>query len=159
MTYLISGLAPDEFGPLFAADDATLAARRARRIVADADHGFPCRVSLEDAKAGETLLLLNFASHDVETPFRSSFAIYIRECAKTRATFVDSTPPVFAGRQLSLRGFGADAMLLDARLAAPNEADTVIRALFGDPRIAYIHAHNAVYGCFSARIDRYEGPS
>jgi len=29
-----------------------------------------------------------------------------------------------------------------------------IRDLFGDPEIAYIHAHNAAHGCFVARVDR-----
>ncbi len=26
--------------------------------------------------------------------------------------------------------------------------------LFANPEIAYIHAHNAAHGCFSARIER-----
>ncbi len=26
--------------------------------------------------------------------------------------------------------------------------------LFAAPEIAYIHAHNAAHGCFSARVDR-----
>ena len=36
----------------------------------------------------------------------------------------------------------------------PGEADARIRALFGRPEIATIHAHNAAYGCFLARIER-----
>ena len=63
-------------------------------------------------------------------------------------------PPVFAGRTLSLRGFDAEGMMRDARLAIPGEADAAIRELLGRPEIAVIHAHNAVRGCFSARIER-----
>lgn len=42
----------------------------------------------------------------------------------------------------------------DARLAPPGTADVGIRALFADPEIAEIHAHNAALGCFLARIAR-----
>ena len=78
MTYSIRGLSPEIFAPLFALDDAGLAAIRARRVTATSDRGFPCRVSLDDAKAGEELILIHHISHDVETPYRSGYAIYVR---------------------------------------------------------------------------------
>ena len=49
MPFVIRGLPPAPFLPLFALDDAALAARNIRRIAADADRGFPCRISLQDA--------------------------------------------------------------------------------------------------------------
>ena len=153
MTYRIAGLDPEPFRDLFALGDAALAARNARRVTAAADRGFPCRVSLEDARQGESLILLHHTSHDVATPYRSAYAIYVREDA-TRAEFVDETPPVFAGRSLALRGFDDAGNLRDARLALPGEADGAIRALFAHPAIAYIDAHNAAHGCFAARIER-----
>lgn len=154
MTYAITGLPRAPFAPLFAMDEASLAALCARRVVASASRGFPCRVSLVDAQEGEALILLNHVSHDVATPFRASHAIYVRAAAAEPAPFVDRTPPVFEGRTLSLRGFDAEGMLRDARLAAPGEADGTIRDLFASDAIAYIHAHNAAHGCFAARIDR-----
>lgn len=153
MTYLIHGLSPDRFAPLFALDDAGLAALNARRVTATADRGFPCRVSLEDARAGEELILLHHVSHDVETPYRSAYAIYVRAGVEA-TTWRDETPPVFEGRPLALRAFDADGMLQTARLAGPGEADGVIRDLFADGGISYIDAHNAAYGCFAARIER-----
>ena len=154
MTYSVTGLRMADFAPLFALDDAALAERNAVRVRADADRGFPCRVSLEDAKAGEALILVHHVSHDVQTPYRASHAVYVRAEASEAAPFIDCTPPVFEGRPLSLRGFDADGMMRGARLAQPGEADADIRALFADDAIAYIHAHNAAHGCFAARIDR-----
>ncbi len=154
MTYRITGLDPIVFAPLLTLDDAALARVNARRVTAGADHGWPCRVSLEDAQAGESLILVHYVSHDVATPFRSSYAIYVREAARSAAVFVDQTPPVFARRTLSLRGFDGDGMLITATLAAPGESDAAIRAMLTDSAIAYIHAHNAAAGCFAARIDR-----
>ena len=157
MTYRITGLEPSRFADLFALDDAALAARSARRVTAAASRGYPCRVSLEDAEEGESLILLHHTSHDVATPYRSAYAIYVRKAASEPARYVDECPPVFAGRPLGLRGFDTEGNLADARLALPGEADLRIRELLDNPAIAYIHAHNAAHGCFAARIDRHEG--
>jgi Protein of unknown function (DUF1203) len=153
MTYRIEGLNRSDFASLFAMSAAELSDQGAVRVTADGP-GFPCRISLEDAQAGETLILLNYTSHDVATPYRSRYAIYVREQATRPSPFVDRTPPVFDGRPLGLRAFDSGGMLRDAALALPGEADEKIRALFDNPEIAYIHAHNAAHGCFSARIER-----
>lgn len=152
MTYTITGLDPADFAGLFALDDAALAERGARRVTATGP-GYPCRVSLSDAAAGEDLILLHHVSHDVATPYRSAYAIYVRQGAR-QAHYVDEPAPVMRSRPLGLRGFDAAGMLADARLAAPGEADAAIRALFDNPAIAYIDAHNAAHGCFAARIER-----
>ena len=154
MTYRIQGLSPEPFASLFSMTDAELAGRRALRVTATADRGFPCRVSLEDARAGESLILVHHVSHHVETPYRSAYAIYVRETARLPADYIDAVPPVFEGRPMALRGFGDDGLLKAARLALPGQADAEIRQLFEMDEIATIHAHNAAHGCFAARIDR-----
>lgn len=154
MTYAIHGLDPAQFAPLFAMSDAELADRRAVRVTAAADRGFPCRVSLRDASEGDELILLHHTSHTVETPYRSAYAIFVRKDVET-ARFIDCLPPVFEGRPLGLRGFNAAGVLLDARLALPGEAESGIRDLFANPDIAYIVAHNAAHGCIAARVERH----
>lgn len=154
MTYRITGLSPQSFTHLIGASDAVLAQAGAIRVTAEADKGWPCRVSLHDAVAGESLILLNHISHDVATPYRSSYAIYVRENVEESANYVDQTPPVFEGRPIALRAFDADGMLRDAALALPGEADAKIRALFAIDEIAYVHAHNAAHGCFAAKVER-----
>ena len=154
MTYKINGLDPSQFSYLSGMSDEALARHNAVRVTADKDRGFPCRVTLEDARAGESLILLHHVSHDVATPYRSAYAIYIRENAAVAAAYEDETPPLVEGRPLGLRGFGADGNLKNALLALPGEADAKIRELLADPAIAYIDAHNAAHGCFAARIDR-----
>jgi hypothetical protein len=154
MTYRIAGLDPAPFAPLWRMPAKQLAAHGARRVSAEAGGGFPCRVSLEDARAGESLLLVHHVHHDVAGPYRSAFAIFVREAADEPAIYEGRCPPCFAGRTLSLRGFGGDGALAEARLAAPGEADAGIRALLSNPAIAYINAHNAAAGCVAARIER-----
>jgi Protein of unknown function (DUF1203) len=154
MSYRITGLALEPFADLIGQDDTALAKHGAVRVTANAKPGYPCRITLEDAELGETLILLNHVSHDVATPYRSSYAIYVREAATETAMFKDVLPPVFANRPIAFRAFDADGMLRNAALALPGEADSKIRALFDQPEIAYLHAHNAAHGCFSAKVER-----
>ena len=154
MSYIITGLEPNAYAALFALPDDELAALGARRIVADTDRGYPCRVSLEDARAGERLLLVNHASNAVDGPYRSAFAIFVREQAR-QATYRDALPPAFKGRPLSLRAYDADGVLVAARLSPTDDGHgTAIRDLLAEPRVDHIDAHNAAHGCFAARIER-----
>ena len=153
MAYLIEGLSPELYAPLVRMTDTELAAHQARRVIATAKPGFPCRATLEDAEPGETVLLFNHVSNDVAGPFRASFAVYVREGA-AQAAFRDSLPPVFATRMLTLRAFDAAGELKAAELVAGVEADAAIRRLFEDPATDRIDAHYAAPGCFAAKIVR-----
>jgi hypothetical protein len=154
MTYRISGLEPFNYSHLFGLNDTELAERGAVRITADAKPGFPCRISLDDAEPGETLLLVNHCSHDGDNPYRATHAIFVSEAATEAAVYEDEIPPALDRRILSLRGFDRQGMMQGAALAQPGEADAVVRRLLADNEIDHIDAHNAIRGCFAARIER-----
>jgi len=153
MTYRITGLDPAPYNPLFGLTDRELAERGVVRMTVTKKPSFPCRVSLVDRNIGEQVLLLNHISHDVANAYRASHAIFVADAEQ--AEFVDRVPPVFETRVLSLRGFDSDGMMADAVLAQPGQADAAIRKLFDNPEVETIHAHNAVRGCFSAKIERH----
>lgn len=154
MAYTIEGLDTAEFAPLFGLDEEDLRGRNIRRYRADTIPGYPCRVTLEDAQPGESLLLLNHQSRGGETPYRASHAIFVNESATAPARFIDEVPPAMRARRLSLRGFDAQGMMVDALIAEPGEADAGLRRLFDNPIIVEVDAHNAVRGCFAARARR-----
>lgn len=154
MDYVIEGLDPAPFAGLFGLGDAALAARGAVRMVSDTCPGYPCRVSLEDAAPGTALLLVNHTSRPAPGPYHAAHAIFITEGASIPARFVNDVPPVFVPRVLSLRGFDADGMMVDAMLTQPGEAEAGLLYLLGQPRIVEVDVHNAVRGCFSARARR-----
>ena len=79
MDFRITGLHPAEFSHLVPLDDAALTRHRAVRRVCDSQPGFPCRVTLEDAVPGERVLLVNYEHLPVDSPYRASHAIYVRE--------------------------------------------------------------------------------
>lgn len=155
MTYCIRGLEPHQFSDMFELGDGELAKARATRVIADTSGKYPCRVSLRDAEPGEELVLLNFTNHEVETPYRSSFAIFVRKDANEAASYVDEVPPVMRGRPIALRGYDAQGNLATATLALEDNVDTLVRTLLDNPLVAYIDAHNAAHGCFAARIERH----
>jgi hypothetical protein len=155
MTYSITGLAVEQFQPFFGLPDEALAKLNIVRMIAEAPVGYPCRVLLEDARPGETLLLLNHEYQPAETPYRGRHAIFVNEAAKTPRTFVDEIPPVLSVRKaISLRAFDARDMMIDADVVAGAEVEAAVRKFLDDPKVAYLHAHNAGRGCFAARIDR-----
>ena len=154
MSFTITGLAVEQFKPLFDLSDAELNARGVIRKVADAKPGYPCRITLEDAEPGETVLLLNHEHHATDTPYRSSYAIYVNEAAsKTRQTH-DAVPGVLKNRPLALRRFNADGMLIGASLDTTGDPTDAIKQALADPETDYVHIHNAMHGCFAAEARR-----
>ena len=154
MSFSISGLPAEEFQPLFAMSDEELKARGVIRKTADAKPGYPCRITLEDAEPGESVLLLNYESHKTDSPYRSSYAIYVRENAAMAPTLTDELPSVFKGRPIALRIFDKAGNLIGADLDLKGALTAKIEHAFSNPDTAYIHAHNAMHGCFAAEIRR-----
>jgi hypothetical protein len=154
MTFRIRGLSAEPFRHLYGLDAEALARAGARRYLVDKQPGFPDRITMRDAEIGETALLLNHVTHEVNSPYRTAYAIFVREGAEAAFDSVGEVPPVMRGRLLSLRGFDEQAMLIDADVVEGRDAESLIARLFANPRVAYIHAHNARHGCYSGLIER-----
>ena len=105
MPFRISGLPAEPFQHLFALDDAALKRHSAVRRVAE-NSGYPCRVSLTDAKAGDEVILVNYEHQDADTPYRSRHAIYVRQ-GERRYDAVGEIPEQLRKRLLSVRAFVA----------------------------------------------------
>jgi len=153
MSFRISGLPAEPFAELFSLSDEALAERRAVRMVADSDSGFPCRISLTDAKRGQTLILVNYEHQPADSPYRSTYAIFVRE-GEEQYDRANDVPEQLRRRLLSVRGFDDQGMLLDADVTPGIELESLIDRLFDNRKIAYLHVHNARYGCYAARVDR-----
>lgn len=156
MPFTVTGLPVEEFNGLFALSDEELKTRGVIRKTANTKPGYPCRVTLDDAEPGESVLLLNYESHKADTPYRSSYAIYVREGATEQATYRNELPPVFKNRPIALRIFDEDGNLIGADLDLNGALEEIIERAFENPDAAYLHAHNAMHGCFAAEIRRTE---
>ncbi|WP_445144164.1 DUF1203 domain-containing protein [Dyella sp. Tek66A03] len=153
MSFRITGLPAEPFADLFSLPDEALAERLAMHVVADSAHGYPCRISLTDAEPGQALILLNYEHQSANSPFRSRYAIYIRE-GEQQYDEVDLVPDQLRRRLLSVRGFDEHGMLRDADVAEGTALESLIQRLFENDKVAYLHIHMARPGCYAARVDR-----
>ena len=154
MDFIISGLPRARFEALFGLSEAELAARGVVRQQVQTSPGSPCRVSLEDAAVGESVLLLNFEHQSAASPYRASHAIFVREGAAEYRPVPGAVPEVLRRRTLSVRAFDADGMMVAAEVVPGADLEPVIARMLGEPEADYLHLHNAGPGCFAARVDR-----
>lgn len=153
-SFQLVGLPYEMFSSMFGWPDDKLAEVNARRIVADAPGSYPCRVSLVDAKPGERLLLLPYAHLSVQSPYRSSGPIFVREGASQRVEAVGHVPPYVTRRLISVRAYGDADMMVEANVCEGVGTAALIRQLFAIEKVTYLHLHNARPGCFSCRVNR-----
>lgn len=155
MSFRLRPLPLAPFRPLFAMDDASLLRIGARRMVADAPHAAPCRVSLTDAEPGERLILLNHRHLDAPaSPYRSEGPIFVRETAAEATPAVGEIPDMLGRRLLSARVYDADWMMTDADVVEGRDLAGRLEAWFADPAVATVHLHTARRGCFMAAAVR-----
>ena len=154
MSFRITGLSPEPFRHLYGLPEQELARHGARRTIVDQSPGYPDRIEIRDAEPGESVLLVNYTHQPADTPFRSSYAIYVREGAETAYDAVDEIPEAMRRRMISLRAFDDEGMLIDAELRQGAELKGLIDLMLANARVAYLHAHYAKPGCYAARIDR-----
>jgi len=152
MQFRISGLPAEPFQHLFALDDAALKRHGAVRRVAE-NSGYPCRVSLTDAKAGDEVILVNYEHQDADTPYRSRHAVYVRK-GERRYDAVGEIPEQLRKRLLSVRAFDQSGMMVDADVIEGRLLEEMIGRFFANDAVAYIHLHFARPGCYAARVDR-----
>ena len=153
-SFRLVGLDPQPFRPLFDLPDEALSERGIARRIADARPGFPCRVSLEDAAEGEELLLLPFVHQPATSPYHASGPIFVRRDARQRMLAPGEVPSYVSTRLMSVRAYDAAHWIVDASVCEGSVVAAEIERMFTDPRVAYLHLHNARRGCFSCAVER-----
>ncbi len=154
MAYTVSGVDPAQFSHLFGLGDEDLARRGAVRRVVNPGDAFPERVELRDAPVGENVLLVNYTHLPTQNPYRSSYAIFVRENAEEAVVVRDAVPEVLGTRLISLRAFDERDFLAAADVVEGSRLEPLILDYLAGPEVAYLHAHYAKFGCFAAKIVR-----
>jgi hypothetical protein len=157
-TFRLVGLEHAQFAPLFERTDAELRSQGILRTRATTRPGYPCRISLEDAVVGDEVLLLPYAHHRVDSPYKSLGPIYIRKGVTQAVLAPGEVPDYVASRLMSLRAYDDENMMVAAQVCPGAEVAAHISRLFDDPGVAYLHLHNAAQGCFSCLANREGGP-
>ncbi len=150
MDFQISPLPADRFAHLFDMDQEELTTLGVHRSIADSNPGYPCRVSLQDAAVGESVMLMNYEHQPAETPFRSSHAIYVREAAREANPARNEVPPMLRSRLLSVRAFDAGGTMVDADVVDGADLEAMLVRLLATEVVDSVHIHNARLGCYLA---------
>lgn len=149
-------LAPGPFSALFELGDAELARRGARRFIVPADPGigYPCRVSLAFATAGEEVLLVNHRHLDLATtPYRAEGPVFVRRGVAAYAR-TEAFPDIIMQREMAVRAYDRDGMMIEAELAAKADLIALTGQWLGRGDIAHVDYHSARRGCFFCRVRR-----
>jgi hypothetical protein len=152
--FRLVALPSEGFRSLTTLDARELRARGVRRMRAETTPCFPCRVSLADAEPGEEVLLVPFTHHDVASPYRASGPIFVRVDAATARPEVNEVPAMLRSRLLSIRAYDLEAMMVASEVAEGRDLEDHIERAFSDPRVEYLHLHNARPGCYNCRVER-----
>jgi hypothetical protein len=152
MSFRISGLPAEPFQHLFALSDDELKRHGAVRRVAE-NSGYPCRISLTDAAAGDEVILVNYEHQAADTPYRARHAVYVRK-GERRFDKVGEIPEQLRKRLLSVRAFDDSGMMVDADVVEGRLLEPLISRFFANDAVAYLHLHYARPGCYAARVDR-----
>jgi hypothetical protein len=162
--YSVLALSPDVVRELLTCDDAG----RSPRLVINADGDRPpLRCCLRCAAPGEAMALVSYAplrrwaascladpgAYDEVGPV----FVHPSPCAGPSS---DGFPAELLGSGRVFRAYGAAGGILFGRPASSSElgdavaAERVLDEVFGDPRVALVHARAVEFGCFTFEIRR-----
>lgn len=143
-----------EFESYLKLTDEELSDFNAGWLVADADSGYPCRVSLQHAQIGERVLAISYCFQKTDSPYRASGPIFVREKAETVKPAVNEIPGMLINSILSVRAYDTEDMLVTADIAEGVNLGVIITNQLSDNSVDYLHVHYAKHGCFNSIVCR-----
>lgn len=152
--FQIKALPHGKFSDLFSATQEELKNIGAIKMLVDANPGFPCRVSLEDASVGEEILLLPFQHHTTASPYKASGPIFVRKNVQEATLAINEVPTMLLHRLLSLRCYNRVGIMIDATVVKGVTVKESLQNIFEDSEITYVHIHNAKPGCYNCVAER-----
>jgi hypothetical protein len=124
-------------------------------LTVDAPSGYPCRLTLEEARPGERILLCRHRPFEAITPYTEEGPIFARPDAAPARLPPGALPPFMAMRKLlSVRRYDRAGAIAGADVVRPDDCAEAIAQALEDDAVAYVHVRNAGYGCFLFRADR-----
>lgn len=116
----------------------------------------PCRNCLEEVRLHHKVLLLTYQPLQRQTPFAGRGPIFI--CADECRAFheAEGVPEIVSSRHVNLRAYDGSGRMLYAhsRLTAGKAAGPEIASMLEDAKVAEVHAHTALHGCFLCKFVR-----
>jgi hypothetical protein len=125
--------------------------------VADEHPGYPCRQCLRDAAVGDELILVSYDPFRTDSPYRSASPIFLHRTSCQPYVTDPVLPQQLTRRQLSVRSFDGEEMMIDAAVIDGTDLEFTIQRFLADPASNQIHVHNATRGCWAVAVERAPG--
>jgi hypothetical protein len=140
--------------PISPTDADALRRRGGPVFIADEHPGYPCRQCLRDAAVGDELILVSHDPFGTESPYRSASPIFLHRASCPPYVVEPVLPDQLTRRQLSVRSFDSDEMMIDAVVIDGTDLELTIHRFFADTASNRLHVHNAIRGCWAVAVDR-----
>jgi hypothetical protein len=99
-------------------------------------------------------MLVNYMHQPGDSPYRATHAIFVRENAVQAFPEVGTVPESLEARLISIRAFDEKHLMVAADVVEGSRLSVSIPAMLQDPKVSYLHLHNAKPGCYAARVTR-----
>lgn len=116
----------------------------------------PCRFTLTDHPEGAAMLLLGLKVPRPAGVNAQVSPILMSSAGGLSWDAVDVIPPVVAARQVALRAYDANGMMVYPanRLICDGGHEAVVRRMLEWPDVAFANCHTALAGCYLCRFER-----
>ncbi|MFC0119416.1 DUF1203 domain-containing protein [Pseudoalteromonas xiamenensis] len=154
VNFRIKSLPSEEFLPLMQMTDRELSLLDAKWIDVEEEPGYPCRVTLSDAKKGERVLFLPYWHHNVKSPYKAMGTILVREGAESTHFEVNQIPSMLQSRLLSVRAYNTKNIMVNHSVTEGTQLSEEIQKQLGQTDASYLQLHFAGPGCFCCTVER-----
>jgi hypothetical protein len=125
-----------------------------QKITVDQSPGYPCRLSLEDAKIGEEVYLFSHQPFTNENPYRETGPVFVRTEADQATLEPGQIPDMIKRRPIIVRSYSADETLLSGDPAEGEDVGQVIQQCLNREGVAFLHIRAALTGCYLCKVEQ-----
>jgi len=117
-------------------------------VTIDSNPGYPCRLSLEDARKGEEVYLFSHSPFTGANAYRETGPVFIRKNAVPAALGVNELPEIALARSIVVRAYNSAGTMLAATPVETAEISATIQDLLDDESVECVHLRATASGCF-----------
>ncbi len=115
----------------------------------------PCRLCLRTFRVGEeTRILFTFDPFYQLEPLPLPGPVFIHEHECPRYDENSGFPEDMRAHRLTFNAYGAGRRLITQRYVDDGDVEPLLKRLFADDRIRYIHVRDTDAGCYDFRMER-----
>lgn len=124
------------------------------RAWVDGEGGAPLRCCLRDSRPGERVALVSVTPPGPKGAYRETGPVFMHANGCEGPT-ARTYPDAFRDRPQVFRAYDAHGSIVGGEMVgAGDDQERVAERLLADPRVAFLHTRNVVYGCYMLTIRR-----